>query len=124
MQEIRDAFTTVKTANSFGTDNSSSYFLKFALLLIENSLAFLFNASIETSCFPDSWKVARVTPILKEGDKADKSNYRPSLVLPVISRLFETLVTNQLYQFTNDNDHSSSDQSGFFAPLFNSYMLT
>ena len=87
VQEIRDAFATVKTAKSFGTDNISSYFLKLALPLIENSLAFLFSTSIETSRFPDSWKVARVTPIFKDGDRADKSNY----VLPVISRLFEKI---------------------------------
>ena len=84
VQEIRDAFATVKTAKSFGTDNISSYFLKLALAFIENSLAFLFNTSIETSRFPDSWKVARVSPIFKEGDKAEKSNYRPISVLPVI----------------------------------------
>ena len=57
VQEIRDAFATVKTAKSFGTDNISSYFLKLALPFIENSLAFLFNTSIETSRFPDSWKL-------------------------------------------------------------------
>ena len=68
VQEIRDAFATDKTAKSFGTD-ITSYFLKLALLFIENSLAFLFNTSIETSRFPDSWKVARVTPIFKDGDK-------------------------------------------------------
>ena len=66
VQEIRDAFATVKTAKSFGTDNISSYFLKLALPLIENWLAFLLNTSIETSRFPDSWKVARVTPIFKD----------------------------------------------------------
>ena len=113
MQEIRDAFATVKTAKSFGTDNISSYFLKLALPFIENSLAFLFNTSIETSRFPNSWKVARVTPIFKEGDKAEKSNYQPISVLPVISMLFEKLVTNQLYQYVNDNGHYSSGQSGF-----------
>ena len=57
MQELRDAFATVNTAKSFGTDNISSYFLKLALPFIENSLAFLFNASIETSRFPDSRKL-------------------------------------------------------------------
>ena len=97
MQEIRDAFATVKTAKSFGTDNISSYFLKLALPFIENSLAFLFNTSMETSRFPDSWKVARVTPIFKNGDKTDKSNHRPISVLPVILGLFEKLVANQLY---------------------------
>ena len=112
VQEIRDAFAMVKTAKSIGTDNISSYFLKLALPHIENSLAVLFNTSIETSRFPDSWKVARVTPIFKDGDKTDKSNYRPISVLPVISRLFEKLVTNQLYHYMNDNGHLSSGQSG------------
>ena len=113
MQEIRDAFATVTIAKSFGTDNISSYFLKLALPFIENSLAFFFNTSIETIRFPDSWKVARVSPIFKEGDKAEKSNYRHILVLPVILRLFEKLVTNQLYQYMYDNGHFSSGQSDF-----------
>ena len=71
VQEIRDASATVKTAKSFGNDNISSYFLKLALPLIENSFVFLFDTSIQTSVFPDSWKVARVTPIFKDGDKTE-----------------------------------------------------
>ena len=74
VQGIRDAFAKVKTAKSFGIDNISSYFLKLALPFIENSLAFMFNTSIQKSMFPDSWKIARVTPIYKNGDWADKSN--------------------------------------------------
>ena len=61
----------------------------------------------------DSWKVARDTPIFNDRDKTDKSNYRPISVLPVISRLVEKLVTNQLYQYVNDSGHFSSGQSGF-----------
>ena len=87
--------------------------MKLALPFIGNSLAVLFNTSIETSQFPDSWKVARVTPIFKEGEKTNKSNYRPISVLPVISRLFEKLVTDQLYQHMNENGQFSNDQSGF-----------
>ena len=69
--------------------------------------------SLVTSQFPDSWKLARVTPIFKEGDKTEKSNYRPISVLPVISRLFERLVANQLYEHMNDNGYFSLEQSGF-----------
>ena len=113
LKDTRDAFAKVKTAKSFGIDNISSYFMKLALPYIENSLAFLFNTSIETSQFPDSWKVARITPIFKDGDKTEKSNYRPISVLPVISKLFEKLVFNQLYQYMKDNGLFTSDQSGF-----------
>ena len=113
VQEIRDAFFKVKTAKSFGTDDISSYFLKLALPFIENSLAFMFNTSIETSMFPDSLKIARATPIYKNGDRADNSNYRPTSFLPVISRLFEKLVANQVYKHMEDNGLFSSGQSAY-----------
>ena len=103
----------MKTSKSFGKDSISCYLLKPALPFIENSLACLYNTSIETSQFPDSWKLAKVTPIFKEGDKTEKSNDRPISVLPVISRLFEKLVANQIYQYMNDNGYFSPDQSGF-----------
>ena len=111
VQEIRDAFAKVKSAKSFGVDNISSFFLKLALPSIENSLALLFNTSIETSAFPDLWKIPRVIPILKDGDKADKSNYLPISVLQVITRIFEKLVVNQVYQHMADNNLFSSSQS-------------
>ena len=57
--------------------------------------------------------MARVTPVFKEGDRAEKSNYRTISVLPVISKLFEKLVAAQLYQHMNDNGYFSSYQSGF-----------
>ena len=91
----------------------SCYFLKLAMPSIEKSLADLFNTSIETSQFPDLWKFARVTPIFKEGDNAEMSNYRPISVLPVIARVFEKHIANKLYQHMNDNGYFSSEQSGF-----------
>ena len=113
VQEIRDALARVKTAKGFRVDNISSFFLKLALLYVENSLALFFNTSIETSTFPESWKIARVTPTFKDGDRADKLNYRPISVLPVIARLFEKLAANQLYQHMADNGILSPAQSGY-----------
>ena len=97
VQDIREAIAKLTTSKSFGTDTISSYFLKMALPFLENSI----NTSLETGIFPDIWKISRVAPIYKEGDKSEKSNYRPISVLPVISRLFERLVYDQLYQHLN-----------------------
>ena len=74
VKEIRDAF--VKTAKSFGTDNISSYFLKLALPFIENSLAFLFNTSIETSQFP--------TKRIAENSLHGYCGTPPSILLPCL----------------------------------------
>ena len=113
LKDIRDAFAKVEITKSFGIDNISSYFMKLAFPSIENSLAFLFTTFIETSQFQDSWKVARITPIFKDGDRTVKSTYHPIAVLPVISKLFETLVFNQLYHYMKENGLFTSDQSGF-----------
>ena len=71
--------------------------------------------SISQCKFPASWKIARVTPIFKDGDKSAKENYRPISVLPVISRLFEKVIYNQLYRYLNSNGFLSTNQSGFRA---------
>ena len=50
---------------------------------------------------------------MQRREKTEKSNYRPISVLPVISRLFEKIVYDQLYQHMEKNNLFSSDQSGF-----------
>ena len=96
-QHIRDAIGKIKTSKGFGNDNISRYFLKLALPYIIKSLAYLFNKPLEERVFPALWKTARIIPIFKDGDKSAKENYRPTSVLPVVSRLFEKLVYNQIY---------------------------
>ena len=68
---------------------------------------------METSQFPDAWKIARIVSVFKDGDKEIKSNYRPISILPVISRLFEKLIADQVYQYVNENSLFSPDHSGF-----------
>ena len=69
-QELRDAVGKLKNSKSFGNDNISSFFLKLALPFVAKSLLKIFNTSLETSKFPDTWKTARVAPIFKDGDKS------------------------------------------------------
>ena len=57
--------------------------------------------------------MARVTPVFKKGEKSDLNNYRPISVIPVVSKVFEKIVYDQLYQYLNDNQLISSCQSGF-----------
>jgi hypothetical protein len=58
-----------------------------------------------------TYKVARVSPIYKEGDKKERGNYRPISVLSTVAKLFEKLACIQLTDYLNANDILS--QSGF-----------
>ena len=90
------ALKKMKTSFGFGTDSIGSYFLKIAFPVIASSLCKIFNFSIETGVFLDTWKEARVAPVFKGGNASDWLNYRPISVLPVISRLLEKLIYDQL----------------------------
>ena len=52
----------------------------------------------ETGIFPSSLKLANITPIFKKNDPLDKSNYRPVSILPLLSKVYERIIYNQLSQ--------------------------
>ena len=47
-------------------------------------------------------EMARVTPVFKKSVKSDLNNYRPISVIPVVAKVFEKIVYDQLYQYLND----------------------
>ena len=102
-----------KTSQSFDIDGISCSFLKIAMPVLATSLCSIFNMSISRGCFPGNWKIARISPIYKDGSTEDRSNYRPFSVLPVVSRLFEKIVFDQVYSYFTENEFFYSDQSGF-----------
>ena len=60
-----------------------------------NSLSpgdYLNNFSLLTGTIPNEWKQAVVTPVFKEGDRQNTSNYRPISVLTLCIKIFERLV--------------------------------
>ena len=69
--------------------------------------------SISTSTFPTNWKVARVTPIYKSGCANDEANYRSISVLPILSRILEKAVYNQLKEYLEENNLLSQQQFGY-----------
>ena len=66
--QLDKVFSKFKTSKGCGTDGIASCFLKIALPVISESLCDTFNLSITTGCFPDSWKIARVSSFSKMGN--------------------------------------------------------
>lgn len=67
--------------------------LKCIKSLILSQLTECVNKCIEPETFPDTLEIAKVTLVLKAGNKSDANNYRPISVLPLISKIFEKVIT-------------------------------
>ena len=98
-QEVFNLIQKIPSNKASGLDNISARLLKEASPIVTRSLTFIINQSITTGIFPNAWKRARVSSIFKEGRRTDPNNYRPISVLPVVSKLIERVVFNQLYEY-------------------------
>ena len=84
---------------SYGVDNYSAKVLKYVSDIVSPILCDIINKSISIGCFPDILKIARVTPLFKEGSTEEVNNYRPISNLPLFSKIFERVFYDQLYRY-------------------------
>ena len=64
----------------------------FSRLIFQNFIQYLANGE-----FPPCLKQAEVIPVFKNKEKLDKSNNRPVNLLPVISKIYERLMCDQMF---------------------------
>ena len=75
-----------------------SAFFKMCAYALSFPLKIIFNKSLKSGTFPSLWKIADVIPIHKGGTKTAMENYRGISILPTLSKVFESIVTNILTQ--------------------------
>ena len=73
----------------------------------------IINESFHKGVFPSHLKLALVTPIYKKGDKSEPSNYRPISSLPILSKIFESTIKDQITCFLEKEHLISDRQFGF-----------
>lgn len=111
--EILTILKTINQSSSSGYDSIPiKFFTRFAND-IAPKLSKLINDSFKSGSFPNCLKVARVTPIYKNADKQNVTNYRPISVLPTCSKIFERAMFNRLVKFLADNKRIHVNQFGF-----------
>lgn len=98
--------------NAVGADGIA-LFIRDSLPATVHYLTVIINTSLVTGVFPSLWKHGIVTPIFKSGDIDDVNNYRPITILPILSKILEKIVANQLTSFLEANDLLSKTQHGF-----------
>ena len=103
----------VDIASATGLDQISNKVLRLAAPIIYRQLTDLFNLSVRSGVFPVDWKLAKVSPIYKTGERIDPNNYRPISVLSTIARIFEKVIYKQFYDYLSRKNILDPRQSGF-----------
>ena len=111
--EIGKIISNLKNKKSHGHDGISNEILKCCSPIVEPYLANAFNRAIEESKFPSAFKIAKIIPLFKKGDRSKLENYRPISLLSSLSKVFEKLLYQRMINFCEINQLFTSAQFGF-----------
>ena len=78
-------------------------------------LAKLFELIYKEKKIPEQWRLSKIIPVHKKGNKQDIENYRPVANLCSASKVFERLILNRINQLEEEGkiDLTGKSQHGF-----------
>ena len=97
--ETKFQFLSVKEYNKRKPTTFNNIPTRF---LVENNdiispvITEMYNEAKSNACFPDSLKLADITPAFKKDDRTKKDHYRPVSVLPFVSKIFQRNMYDQI----------------------------
>ena len=102
-------------SSSCQLDSIPTWLLKEYLQELLPSITMIVNSSLHSGTFPSSYKVARLTPLIKKvgKDPGDLNNYRPISNLKFISKVVERAAMSQLQDFMQENELYGKGQSAY-----------
>ena len=105
----------INASKATGLDGINPRFLKLSHDLIAEPICRIINCSLTTGTIPIDWKIAKVSPLYKDGSRNEILNYRPISVLPVMGKILELIVHDQTMSLFCDNNLLDKNQAGFRA---------
>ena len=110
---------TERVLKQLNPNKASDIFKIKPIILKDNAIFFaplltrLYNQAIEDGEYPDALKITKVIEIYKAKDKTLPVNYRPISLLPIIAKVLDKLINNQLMDHLLEHDILSPTQYAF-----------
>ena len=98
-----------------GIDAIGPKILKYRALTLHIPIHHLFSLYLSQACVPAEWKIHRIVPIFKSGDRSIISNYRPISLPCIISKVLESIICDKFITFLHGS--ISVSQFGFQSTL-------
>ena len=93
MDEVEQSFHALKAGRTGAEDGLVAEMLKTGHCGLVEALASFFDAILQGSMdAPESWRRTKLKVIFKKGDLELPSNYRPISIIPVVAKLYSTIL--------------------------------
>ncbi len=97
--DICRKLSSLNTRKASGYDQQPPRLLKLNAPILSYALLPIINNAFEYNVFPSDLKHAEVSPLFKKDDKMNEEKYRPVSVLVCQSKVFESLMLDQLMEY-------------------------
>ena len=112
-KDVLKLLKALKGKKSYGLDGITSEILKIGAEVLVVPLTWIINTSITTGEFPEEWKIAKIIPLFKKGNRKMMKNYRPVSLLSVAGMILEKIIAIQIEEFFEKNNLFGSFLFGF-----------
>ena len=110
---VKEKLQNLKTDKSPGPDDNHSRFLKDYAEELSTPLTTLFKSSLDSMEVPADWRLAKITPLFKKGEKILAANYRPISLTCILCKILESFVRDHIISHMEVNGYFNERQFGF-----------
>ncbi len=97
--KVTKLLANLEENKSTGLDGVSAKLLWLSVPVLSKTITRFLNLTIATGTFPSMWKIGKVSPIHKSGNRSEQNNSRPISVLCNLNKLLEKHIQESLYMF-------------------------
>ena len=102
-EEIYKILINIDPNKAYGVDEIPERFVKDWVELLTEPLCEIINLSLSYK-FPLMCNAAKVKPLFRKGKNTEPENYRPVSLLPILSKITERVVYDQLMEHLETQD--------------------
>jgi len=107
------AISKLKSNLSCDPDGTPALLFKRLKQCLAVPLAMMYTQLLSVAAVPAECKRAIITLVFKKGAAGNVSNYRPTSLTCVLSKIMERVIAQQIYEFFNSNGILHHAQHGF-----------
>ena len=99
-KDVKECMMSLNNKKCEGFDRIPVNIIVDARDILLDPMFELFDKIYKTKLIPEQWKVSKIIPTFKKGDKTLIENYRPIANLCSTSKVFEKLISKQILGWT------------------------